>query len=558
MGERLGFPPVVTLRPYQEECLAALRRAYGEGRRRVLVSLPTGTGKTVVFARFPAYFQMKRRLLVLAHRRELLDQAREKFLAADPGLAVEIEQADRRAGAEAQVVLASVPTLGRAGSRRLAALAPEDFYLIVVDEAHHAVAATYRRVFDHFGLFEESTDRMLIGFTATPYRGDRRGLGEVFEDIAYARALPEMIAEGFLARIRGWRVTTGVELDGVRVRHGDFVESQLARVVDVEERNRAVVQAYGDLAAGRRCLVFCVDVEHARSVAAAFQAAGVRAAAVWGAMPQEDRARTLERFGSGELDVVTNCNVLTEGFDEPRVDCVIMARPTRSRLLYVQMVGRGTRLHGDKRDLVVIDVADATRVHSLANLPGLFDLPPGFDLTGGDVLQSSQDLRRLAQSAPWVDLTRVDRPELIPIAAERVDLFNTEPPDEIRGRTRLAWHSGPSGDYRLVLPDRESLVVRENLLGSWDLVLQDARGETRVDRRSTAAEAIRRGDRFVARARPDARRVLDLRARWRDEPPTEKQLAELQRRAVPVPPGLTRGQASWILSMARTHGSGRR
>ena len=189
------------LRPYQRQCLERLRQRYREGKRRLLVSLPTGTGKTLIFAQFPHYFRMKKRLLVLAHREELLEQARQKFHAADPSLRVEIEQAGKRASAECKVVIASVPTIGRAGSTRLAALDPQDFYLIVVDEAHHSVAKSYRAIFEHFELFAPDTPRMLVGFTATPRRGDQQGLGEVFEEIAYSRSLEEMIRARFLCPV---------------------------------------------------------------------------------------------------------------------------------------------------------------------------------------------------------------------------------------------------------------------------------------------------------------------------------------------------------------------
>ena len=144
------------LRPYQDDCLQRIRAQYLEGARRLLVSLPTGTGKTVVFAAMPTFFKMRKRMLVLAHRQELLEQAASKFAAVAPGLRVGIEQGSRHAPSDADVVLASVPTVGRETSSRLLRLDPEQFYLIVVDEAHHAVAATYRRVFDHFGLFSNA------------------------------------------------------------------------------------------------------------------------------------------------------------------------------------------------------------------------------------------------------------------------------------------------------------------------------------------------------------------------------------------------------------------
>lgn len=538
------------LRPYQEQCLAAVRAAYRAGRRRVLVSLPTGTGKTVVFAHFPEFFAMKRRLLVLAHREELLEQARAKFEAAQVGLSVDIEQGSRHASENARVVIASVASLGRKHDRRLARLCPDDFYLIVVDEAHHAIAPTYRRIFEHFGLFESDTRRMLVGFTATPYRGDGRGLGEVFEDIVFARGIREMIGAGFLCRVRGWRVSTGVDLDAVRIRRGDFVESQLASTIDIAERNAAIIRARADFAPGRRTIVFCVNVEHSHSVAAAFRRAGVNAAAVWGAMPGDDRRATLRSFAEGSIEVLTNCNVLTEGFDEPRIGCVVMARPTQSQLLYAQMVGRGTRLHSEKDALVVIDIVDNTAKHRLAGLQQLFDLPAGLDLRGHDALTIAERVEDTQARLPWVDVSRVADVETLAIAAERIDLLELEPPAEVRPHSSFAWHSTAAGDYRLALPHGERLVLVRNLLGSWDVALLGAEGRTLLERQSTLEAAIARGDAFVETQRKDARKLVDVDAPWRRREPTERQQQLLGQLQIPVPASLNRGQASWIIALA--------
>jgi ATP-dependent helicase IRC3 len=378
------------------------------------VSLPTGTGKTVVFAHFPRFFQMKKRLLVLAHKEELLFQAREKFLQVDPELKVGIEQSASRAPADAKVVIASVPTLGRAGGTRLQQLSPEEFFLIVVDEAHHAVALSYQRIFEHFGLFDPNTRRYLVGFTATPKRGDKQGLGAVFEDVCYARDLREMIAEQYLlCAITGWRVHSEASL-----RHGDFVESQLAQVVNTGERNDLLVAAYRKYAAGRRAIVFCVNVAHAFDVCHAFMAVGLRTSAVWGNMPREDRRIKLAQFSQGDIDVVTNCNVLTEGFDEPRVDAIIMARPTWSKLLYAQMVGRGTRRHPDKKNLAIIDIADNSKTHHLSGLNDLFNLPSRLNLKGSDALKTEQVIEALTDRYPWIDVSRIHTPDDLKVAAE--------------------------------------------------------------------------------------------------------------------------------------------
>src|SRR5438876_4532529 len=288
------------LRPYQSEALNAVRDAYKADKRRVIVSLPTGTGKTVVFAHFPRVLKMRKRLLVLAHREELLLQARDKFQSIDPELKAEIEQAGSRASADAKVVIASVPTLAR-NAARLARLQPDEFSIIVVDEAHHAVAPSYRRIFDHFGLFKPGVPRYLIGFTATPRRGDKHGLGEVFEEVCYARDMREMIACRYLCPITGWRIDTDLSLDNVKVRHGDFVESQLARVVNTPLRNTLLVKAYRDFAEGRLAIIFCVDVAHAQDVNRAFEVAGIRAAPDWGERSRDGGCDDLAGISTGHV-----------------------------------------------------------------------------------------------------------------------------------------------------------------------------------------------------------------------------------------------------------------
>jgi superfamily II DNA or RNA helicase len=511
------------------------------------VSLPTGTGKTVVFAHFPRFFQMKKRLLVLAHREELLLQAREKFLDVDPELKVGIEQSGSRAPADAKVVIASVPTLGRAGGTRLRQLRPEEFFLIVVDEAHHAVAPTYRRIFEHFGLFDPNTRRCLVGFTATPRRGDKQGLGAVFEEVCYARDLREMIAEQYLCPIAGWRVHSDTSLDKVQIRHGDFVESQLSQVVNTSERNSLLVTAYRKYASGRRAIVFCVNVAHVMDVCHAFMVVGIRTSAVWGDMPREDRRITLGQFSRGDIDVVTNCNVLTEGFDEPRVEAIIMARPTRSKLLYAQMVGRGTRRHPDKANLEIIDIADNSTTHQLSGLNDLFNLPSRLDLKGSDALNTERLIRDLTDRYPWIDVSRIHTPEDVKVAAERIDFWNFDPPAELAHFTPNTWHAVPGG-YQLSLSDGESLLVESDLLDTWSVQLKSPRTpSTPLGRIAELESAIHFADNFVSSERPDSEQLVSRDARWRDGVPTEKQIGVLKRNGITVPPELSRGQAAQMI-----------
>jgi hypothetical protein len=298
-------------------------------------------------------------------------------------------------------------------------------------------------------------------------------------------------------------------------------------------------------------------VAHAQEVATVFRHAGIRAAAVWGAMPKGDRRATLAQLSSGAIDVVTNCNVLTEGFDEPRIDCILMGRPTRSRLLYAQMVGRGTRLHPQKSDLLVIDVADNSRKHTLAGLHALFDLNPSLDLQGANALAIADRLRALGERYPWVDTRKITTPQDLEFAAERIDLFRFAPPDEVQPHTRLAWCATPGGGYRLGLPEHEDIVIQQNLLDAWEVQLHASAGRKGVVSLGTARElpdAIRRAEAFVLKERAAALRLLDLSARWRDQPLSEAQRGLLQRRGIPIPNGLTRGQASWMIGLLSAHG----
>jgi ATP-dependent helicase IRC3 len=537
----------IELRDYQIEALERVKKAYTEGRRRVLVSLPTGTGKTVVFASFPRHFKMKKRLLVLAHREELLIQAEQKFRGVDPDLKIGIERAEDYASSESQVVIASVPTLARSNGSRLSRFKPDDFSVVVVDEAHHAVADSYRTILDYFGLFSPGTSRFLVGFTATPRRGDKQGLGEVFEEVCYARDLRQMIDAGYLCHIRGWRIDSNLSLDGVQIRHGDFVESQLARVVNVPSRNSLLPLVYRKLANYRRAIVFCVDVQHAKDVCQVFRDAGIRAAAVWGDMPKDERREVLSRFSQGEISVLTNCNLLTEGFDEPRINSVILARPTKSKLLYAQMVGRGTRLHPEKSDLMVVDVADNSRHHTIPGLHSLFNLPLNMNLEGSRALDVERDVERVSREWPWIDISRLHKPEDIKFAATRIDFFNFDPPAELAGHTEHVWYRS-TDNYRLNLPEGEVLTIESNLLDSWDIRLSHGSHSRLLAQADTLTRALAIADTFVLTERSDAVNFVKRLADWRSGPPTEKQMEVLARKRIPLPEGLTKGQASQIIS----------
>jgi len=349
----------VQLRPYQHEAVAAVLAARREGVRRMVLALPTGAGKTVIFAELIR--RARHTVLVLAHRDELITQARDKIEAAlrrDPSdrRVVAIEQGNASAPRDAAVLVASIRSLheGRIGR----VLAGRDLRLVIYDECHHAVADDNRRVLEQIGAFDPDWPGTLVGFTATTRRADGRGLSEVFERIVYHRTLREMIDDGYLRPLRGLRIATGVDLAAVPEAGDDFDQAALAEAIDIEQRNLLVARSIQDLARDRRTIAFCVGVAHAEHLCQALRGLGVPAGMVCGEMPKPARQRTLERFAQGALRVITNVGVLTEGFDDPGVSAIAMVRPTRSEAVYLQCVGRGMRLHPDAADCLVLDFVD--------------------------------------------------------------------------------------------------------------------------------------------------------------------------------------------------------
>ena len=351
-------PAAPTLRPYQGEAIAAVMTARKEGVKRMLVCLSTGAGKTVIFAHLARL--ARRQVLVLAHREELLGQARDKLQSAVGGAAlVAIEQGEQRAPKDAQIVVCSIRSLheGRLGQ----VMQGRDVGLIVYDECHHAAADDNLRVLRQLGVFEPDWPGTLLGFTATTGRGDGRGLDQVFERIVYARTLPEMIDDGYLAPLRGFRVATHADLTRVGGGGADFDETELAEAVDIQDRNALVARSIQELARDRRTIAFCVTVAHAGNLARALNAIGVPAGVVHGTMKPEARAEALAAFREGRTQALTNVGVLTEGFDPltQRVDAGVRAV---SRYDWFSLGRHGIGLHFEKTPAELREVLILKRV----------------------------------------------------------------------------------------------------------------------------------------------------------------------------------------------------
>jgi ATP-dependent helicase IRC3 len=464
------------LRPYQRAAIDAVLAGRRAGRRRLLVHLPTGAGKTVIFSHLARL--ARRQVLVLAHREELLTQARDKLVRAlDGDAGVEIERGELRASAEAKVVVCSIRSLHEARLARV--LRGRDVGLIIYDECHHAAAEDNLRVLRQLGVFEPAFGGTLLGFTATTARGDGQGLDEVFEEVVYSRALPELIDDGYLAPLRGFRISTTADLRKLSPGGLDYDEEELAEAIDIEERNALVARSIQELARDRRTIAFCVTVNHARHLAHALNALGVPTGIVHGAMPGPARAQTLRDFRERRTHVLTNVGVLTEGFDDPGVSCIAMARPTRSEGLYAQCVGRGTRLFPGKVDCLILDFVDLTTL-SLCTLPSLFGTPRDLDLRGGDANEARRVWQRIEFDRPGFELEAgaVTLAEIQDRAAS-FDPLTLRPEADVRAISINAWFSlGRHGlglhFQRAADGVNEVLVLRRPGGGkAWEVVMDD-------------------------------------------------------------------------------------
>ena len=508
--------PPAALRPYQRAAIDAVLAARRAGKRRLLVHLPTGAGKTVIFSHLASL--ARRQVLVLAHREELLSQARDKLQRALGGEAVvAIERGALRAPADARVLVCSIRSLHEA--RLAKVLQGRDVGLIVYDECHHAAADDNLRVLRQLGVFEPAFTGTLLGFTATTSRGDGQGLDAVFEEIVYSRALPELIDDGFLAPLRGYRIATTADLRQLSSTGADFDEEQLGEAVDIEERNALVARSIQELARDRRTIAFCVTVNHARHLAHALNALGVPAGIVHGAMAHDVRAQALADFREGRVPVLTNVGVLPEGFDDPGVSCVAMARPTRSEGLYAQCVGRGTRLHPGKTDCLILDFVDLTEL-SLCTLPSLFGTPRDLDLRGGDASEARRVWMALQFDRPGFELEAgaVTLAEIQDRAAA-FDPLTLRTHEDVRAISSHAWFSlgrhGVALHFQRAGRISEAVVVRRPGRGKCWEVLMDGRPMERFSRLEAAVEAVdfeleRMGRGAVLSAAPEAawRRTL--------------------------------------------------
>lgn len=354
----------VLLRPYQEETAERFERFVAQGKQRGAIILPTGTGKTVTALEIARRFG--KRTLWLAHRQELIDQPFEALQDVWPDADIGIVKAERDEKDAQDVVLASIQTVSRNDCARL--IACGEFGLVIVDEVHHAIADSYVSVIERIGCMNHGGPK-LLGLTATP---ERAGLKDLFDaGVIYSYPLKKAIEEGYLCPIGPTsqiRVPT-LDLSKIKTAKGDFVQSALGDAMLSEHVADFTAKGVKHQAGDRRTIVFTVLVQQAVKTAEAMKKLGMAAEVVSGETPEQERRSILAKFYDGQIQVICNAAVLTEGYDNPRVDCVVVARPTKSSILYRQMVGRGLRPHPDKQNLMVIDLVGASERYDIMSAP---------------------------------------------------------------------------------------------------------------------------------------------------------------------------------------------
>ncbi|MGL4525387.1 MAG: DEAD/DEAH box helicase [Aestuariivirga sp.] len=538
---------LLRLRPYQEEAVEALYSKWAEGLQRLAVVLPTGAGKTTVFTHLAERFlaaNPSKRVLVLAHTDELVRQAAKQMRKVAPHRTVGIVKATRNEVA-ARVIVASVQSLRNSARRGQL----RNIGLVICDEVHHCPATTYRAIFEHYGCM--TGDTPLAGFTATLARGDKSKISDIIQDVAYRKSISWAIRRGYLLDVRGKRIVIPeMNLLNVKKSRGDFSDGSLAEELERSLAPEKVAEAYAEHASGRKGIAFWPTVEIAEHGAEAFNACGIRSETIHGKLDAATRRGMLTRLASGETQVVHGVAVLTEGFDDPTISCVVMARPTRSAPLYQQCVGRGLRPNltlpvAERGDCLVLDVVGASRTHDLRSLVDLSEREIREDVGMDEELSliDMEDMQEEQERGQGV------RPEDDPYSGE----ISAEEFDPLGRTTSGAWLTTFGGTY--FLPAGKThfvLLVPSEEPGAYDVawLAKDCRagGDVTEHRELSLEMATSWAEEVVEEKAGEGLVLSSAKARWRKADPSPAQKGWATRNGLDVT-GLTKGEVSDLRTM---------
>jgi ATP-dependent helicase IRC3 len=504
-------------RPFQELATDAFATS---PLQRSLIVLPTGCGKTITGQKIAK--RLGGRVLWLAHRDELITQPAKALPLVWPDVTAGIVKAEQNQYMR-HVVFASIQSAQR--ERRMAQLVAQQFPLVVVDEAHHALSKGYLELLQALGCFTPGGPR-LLGLTATPERSDNRALSDVFEGIVFQMGITTAIEAGYLVPPTVIEHPIAIDLDSVKTSRGDYGARELDLALMKAGVVGEIVKAYEQHCAGRRkTIAFVVSVEQAEQVATELRKRGHAAAAVSGEMASDERKRVLKRLNTGDLQCVVNCMVLTEGFDEPSVDAVILGRPTQSKPLMIQKVGRGLRLYPGKADCLVVDMVGASKRNSMVQAAVLFGIKP----------EPAEKPKAIALD-PFTDPEEFWKQRIL---------------SQIKGvaaapRSTLRWLPGEGGVWLLdaglfgtvrMLPAEESWLV--DVVG---IRMGDAKRQQLSDGAVTMDVAQAYAEDYVRRVNAVNKALAD--AQWRGNEATKGQLEFLRKAGLKVTDGLSRGTAA--------------
>ena len=521
----------VQLRPYQSEAVNQSFHLWGRNVLNLLGVAAVGAGKTIIASTIMKLHlnSPEKRVLFLAHREELLGQTVEKLAMIDDQIVAGIEQGRHVCPADAKVMVASIATVKNL--ERLARWSPlKNISLVIIDECHHSTAATYVDVLEE--ISRKNPARHLLGITATPIRMDGESLSVIFDALAFRVDMPELLDLGYLCPIRGLTIRTNTSIEHVPLSaDGDYDLDKLAEAVDTEARNQVIVRSYLARGENRPAIVFVANVRHAEHLAIEFRKHGIAAQAVSSKQKKEARRQAIDAYQRGELQVLTNCNVLTEGYDAPRTSCIVVGRPTRSPVTYPQQIGRGLRLHPSKRDCLVIDLVDVS-AQKVITLPTIFRLPENLHLDGENIRQVQRTVEKARLYHPEVDwdVSREFTAKDIRQLLEPPDFFHLAQTIQLDTSTALNWM--PLNDsFVCAVNIRENRVARldKDELGAWHF----SYGPTRMRLGSRKQEALLDATALL-QSRLNEEEVQRIASHpTGDKPPTEEQISLLRRYQIP-------------------------
>ena len=550
------------------EALSSIKNNYLQGVHRQVVSACTGFGKSVVLSHIPDTMagKLDGQTLVLVHRDELIDQNIEKLRKYNPTIKVSKEKAESLADPDAEIIVASVQTLGRLG-KRADRFNWDAITKVITDECHHATSQSYINVYEKADVLRVDTPKLHVGFTATPNRADGNTLAKIYDKIVFNYPIRQAIDEGWLVDVKGRRIDTGQSLDGLHTVSGDFNPDELSNAIDNPERNQLVVKSWLEYGNGERTIGFTAGILHAQNVAELFKNYGVTAEAIWGDDPL--RSQKLEKFRKGDTTVLLNCAILTEGFDMWQVGCILIIAPTKSIVKYTQEIGRGTRLEEGcpnlltivedcsmtskkfKDDCLVLDFCDLSRHHSLASLPTLFGMPAKLNLRGRSAVWAATELENAQEEFSHLDFSTLSDIEKINVFIEETNLFEIKSNPEVEANSTLVWHSTIDGGYILMLPDKDSLNISQNLLDKF-IIKAHIKGRNYKAERASIEEAFSAADGLVMNVAPETLKVVNRSAGWRGGPASKKQMRRIRKlfKNKQIPANLSSGSASNIIGAA--------